>query len=570
MEKTRSVCLLGDVLPTPFLEEVKQEGDRFVFRGGVLYRHPGMVPMLELEGTHYEMGLQYGTLLHAELKQYLADLEQVFRWLMGRQQGTIEEMLESFTRQTLNILSRLPERFVDELKGVAEATGLSLEQAALPALMYDVQMSMGCTGVLMRTAAGGVIHGRNNDTSSFGGEKVNSSTVIVRHKAPGYHTVTHIDFPLFMGVETGYNDQGLTFSEETLNVTQPNPDGHSLIYLIRAIMEECGSLDELPAYFDRYPVVGAYGTVWSDRKRGRGMVAELTPSAWAPIEMKEPLLWNYNHLYSAQLQPQQKQRTNLNPDLDRESVARAYRQKPDYTVDDALDFLGAQMGEDGLDYSHCGMRTAVCNKSASQAVVFDPVSLDFYLGTGVYYAARQNIYRVFEDFSRPPELYRPALPMKPAAVEAARIHNLLLDAAGYRDAYQQLSRRYNDDPQVHFLTAYYSLLSHTLPEYAAHAHTACRLAPRVGAYRVLSGAAHYLCGDPLSAVQQLEALQLDEIDRPLEVLRLYVLHKALQAVHPDESIRYMDQLTRLLADCGAPDFLDQSWKPLLEPASVPA
>jgi predicted choloylglycine hydrolase len=141
-----------------------------------------------------------------------------------------------------------------------------------------VLMSGGCTGVLMRSEQGGVIHARNNDTSGFGGEEFGRMSLIVKHRADGYHEVTHIDYPFFMGVETGHNSQGLTFSEETLNVREPNPDGFSLPYLIRIIMEECGSLADLPAYFDHYPVVGAYGTVWSDRRAGKGMVAELTPT----------------------------------------------------------------------------------------------------------------------------------------------------------------------------------------------------------------------------------------------------------------------------------------------------
>mgnify|MGYP001764764929 CR=1 FL=1 len=50
MEQIKSACLLGDVLPTPFLREVEHENGKTIFRGGTLYRHPGIPPMLELEG----------------------------------------------------------------------------------------------------------------------------------------------------------------------------------------------------------------------------------------------------------------------------------------------------------------------------------------------------------------------------------------------------------------------------------------------------------------------------------------------------------------------------------------
>ena len=40
-----------------YQQEVITEGVKSTFRGGVVYRHPGMVPLLEVSGDHYEMGL---------------------------------------------------------------------------------------------------------------------------------------------------------------------------------------------------------------------------------------------------------------------------------------------------------------------------------------------------------------------------------------------------------------------------------------------------------------------------------------------------------------------------------
>jgi hypothetical protein len=52
-------------ISTSKYEPVKEKG-YWTFCDGVIYRHPGAVPMLEVSGTHYEIRMQYGVLLRPE------------------------------------------------------------------------------------------------------------------------------------------------------------------------------------------------------------------------------------------------------------------------------------------------------------------------------------------------------------------------------------------------------------------------------------------------------------------------------------------------------------------------
>jgi hypothetical protein len=184
----------------------------------------------------------------------------------------------------------------------------------------------------------------------------------------------------------------------------------------------------------------------------------------------------------------------------------------------------------------------------------------------VYYAARQNIYHIFDDFSQPPLLYRPAVPMPPVVVEAARIHNLLINNEGYRDVYLDLSRRFNDDAQAHFLAAFYSFVTHTLPDHAEQARTAFELAPQVGTYQLITGLAALQQKNCLEAIQLLESLQLNETERPLEPLRLYGLQLAWKDIDPEKMADYAHQLESMLEQYGAVQFFNAYWKPLVDPA----
>ncbi|MCJ7623866.1 MAG: carcinine hydrolase/isopenicillin-N N-acyltransferase family protein, partial [Anaerolineaceae bacterium] len=366
------------------------------------------------------------------------------------------------------------------------------------------------------------------------------------------------------GVETGYSDQGLAFSEETLNIKKPNPDGFSLVYLVRLIMEECSTLDQLPEYFNRYPVVGAYGTVWSDQKSGRGLVAELTPTAWEIIKMDGSLLWNFNHLDSDNLIAQQTAGVNLSPDPDRETLAITYPQKDLFEVRDAIEFLGLQVGPQGDDYSHCGTRNPICNKGATQMMVFHPDGDGVYLGMGVYYAARQNIYHYHDDFSKAPELFKGAVPMKPVVVETARIENLLLNNEGYRDAFIDLTKKYRDDANIHFLVALYSFRSKSLEQHAHFAQMAFTLNPEVAEYRLFAGIAAYFMGSFSEALGLLEQIAPADLYDRNEIIRLFVLSKSWQPVDKEKAEGYRAELNALLEQHDGKDYFESAYLPFLE------
>ncbi|MBD3385382.1 hypothetical protein GF407_10710 [candidate division KSB1 bacterium] len=99
-----------------------------------------------------------------------------------------------------------------------------------------------------------------------------------------------MDPVLFLGVETGYNEQGITFSEETIALRQANPDGLSLPYLARMALERSNDLEPAYGILDKHATIGGYGTVWSAQKTGSGMVAELTPTAMARHDSQNAIL----------------------------------------------------------------------------------------------------------------------------------------------------------------------------------------------------------------------------------------------------------------------------------------
>jgi hypothetical protein len=565
MKEAMNTAFLHEIKRPSYLDQVTTDGPKSDFGGGVIYRYPEMPPLLEVSGDHYEMGLQYGVLLRPEILAALGSFDRIASWMAAEKGVSVVDLLGLMQALTENLARPLPQRFLDEAHGVAEGSGVPFDTVLSTSLIYDIGQSMGCTGVLMKGADGTIIHGRNNDTSSFGGEELAGMTVVVRHKADGCNAVTHMDYPLWLGVETGYNDQGIAFSEETLPIREPNPDGFSLPYLVRMALEECSTLDALAPLFDRYPTVGAYGCVWSDRKAGRGFVAELTPKGWATIEMKGSLLWNFNHFYDPQLRWQQHPRSRLaGLNRDREAVAALYPQKAAYRVSDAIDFLRLQTGPDGSDYAWCGTRFPVCNWQGSQMIVFDPLGDGFYLGLGPYYAARQNIYHIHNDFSQVPDLYREAIPPGCLVEQVAKIENRLVSRKRKLEALVALAQQFPDDANIHFLVARSSFLASELSLLADHARKAFALGPLVAEYRLYAGLAAYGNKDVCEAIALLEGIGTLEVHPEQELLRLVVLERAWAREDPTRSAQFAAQKQMILDKHDAQSYFDSGVLPLLD------
>jgi hypothetical protein len=550
----------GGIKEPGYDRQVVTSGVKSTFHQGVIYRYPDFIPMLEVSGDYYEIGLQYGVLLRPEIISALDSCGKIARCSadeMGVPYPILRAVIKYMARQ---MASRVPQRYQDEMRGVSEGSGVSYDSVAMVNFFYDIYESVGCTGVLMKGKDGSIINAHNWDAGGGGGgEEYAKMTVIVRYKANGCNIVTHIDQPLYLGVDQSYNSKGLLFSEETLWVRKPNPEGFSYPYLIRMIMEEASSVDEVYPYLDKYFSVGGYGCLWGDRE-GHGALTELIPTAWAKNELKGSLLWNFNRIYYPQLAKQQSEYGNLtNLNIDREDIASIFPQKPEYTVEDAVNFVRSMIGPDGTDYSWCGTKIPVCNWMAKYMNIFDSNSEGFYIALGPYYAARQNVYHVHDDFSRPPELFMPAIPLDPRIEKAAQIENSLTSAQDKLQAFVELAKQYKDDANAQFLVAYKSFkLVNMYPEYAEKAYA---MKPDVPEYKMYAGMAAYQNKDLDKAVKLLEGVNGRYPEQ--ELYRLSVLEKAWTARDAQKAAQYKSQIQAILDKNEAQEYYKKNIIPLI-------
>jgi hypothetical protein len=549
----------GEIKTPDYGKQVVTDGVKSTFHDGVIYRHPGQIPLLEVAGDHYEMGLQYGVLLRPEFLKVLPRDLKVVNWASERM-GVPEPVVAAVMKlRARNFIKRIPQRYQDEMRGIADGSGLPLDDIIATTLFWDISQS-GCTGILMRGPGGTIIGGKNDDSGSLG--SVSGNSIIVRARAKGYNTVTQlVASPSGMMAFMGSNDKGLTFTVQTLSVKKSNPGGYPVDILIRTALEECSSLEQVYKMLDRYPdSIGGFGVAWSDQKTGQGVVTELTPAGWGKVEMNGPILWDENRYYHPEMAKQQSAATNLsNGDTSRDDIASTFPRKSEYTVEDAINFLRLQTGPEGTDYSWNGTKNAICNYQGTQTIVFDPKGDGYYVAFGPYYSALHDVYHVYSDFSRQPDLVMKAVPINPVVADTASVYMELENRDKKLAKLIDLAKKYPNDANMQFVTGFHAYLLSKMDLFTQYCEKAYLMSPQVSEYKFFAGVAAYEKRDFDTAVKLLEGITEQDLKYPAEeVYRLSLLEKIYTAKDRAKAAGYSQQKLVLLDKYDAKSLVDDT------------
>ncbi len=262
------------------------------FEGGKHYRN-GKFNILALHGSYHQMGRQYGHLLSGELKSlYKNAVVEHFQ----RRQGLSADAMK---KKATSLYQFYPQRFKDIITGMAETSGLSLEeQIMLNALEHYGSMSE-CSGIIAwgeYTKNQPLIVGRNYDWFEKYVEFAQNLTVTVFNPDSGIPSAI-ITFPGVIYATTGLNAEGIY-----LQLNNGLPSGGTLRYDNRvpaivsllAFLNDYSTMDQLDAFFNTTRTDFAFIINAADKSRGISY-------EWAPFEHRrrngdaEGLLVATNH-----------------------------------------------------------------------------------------------------------------------------------------------------------------------------------------------------------------------------------------------------------------------------------
>lgn len=251
----------------------------------------GGLRMLRLSGSPEEMGEAHGIALregiHAFVERFLRRGEELF-----------EVPFEVLLRRCVECAPFVPDRYLREMRAVAEASGVPFETILAMNCLVDVDNVHGaevahcCNFIAGGTAArdGVLMHGRNLDFP-HGGVLPELAVVIIRRPEAGSgHATAGIAWPGYVGFLTGYSAAQISVGEVGSPISTPTLGGMPFFLLLRGLLEECSTLGECRDYIEAHPRTCGYNVALCSGRENSACALECTPSVVGHRNMRKDWL----------------------------------------------------------------------------------------------------------------------------------------------------------------------------------------------------------------------------------------------------------------------------------------
>ena len=236
----------------------------------------GTVKVVDLSGTWFEMGRQYGALMKKELDEVLLFVNSIIEYNEGNAH-IADDIVKIQTAQT-------PWRIGQFFKGVAETSGLTVDQLQCANAVERIGGLPKCSAVMAwgDYAADALIVGRNYDYSDAFSLLKDDVVITVYHPADGALATATIGYAGEIYAVNGLNEAGL-FLE--LNNGKPSADikspanrvtGTTMLF---EILFEADALDDMDLFFNTVNCSSSYIINVADTASARSY-------EWCPIGVK--------------------------------------------------------------------------------------------------------------------------------------------------------------------------------------------------------------------------------------------------------------------------------------------
>lgn len=198
--------------------------------------------IVHLSGTPREIGRQHGELLGHEVRLCVSQVLRYFRsylkvpWVRS---WLVNWWLDSAWRRAAPFV---PERYLEELRGVAEGSGMPLRELLRLHAVPDRTYSCANFAAWGRaTKDGRLIHMRNLDWNIEAGVQRFPAVFVIRPQ--GKRAFVSVAWAGFVGVLTGVNDAQLSIGQVGAETVDLSFRGEPMVFLMRRILEEATDVD---------------------------------------------------------------------------------------------------------------------------------------------------------------------------------------------------------------------------------------------------------------------------------------------------------------------------------------
>lgn len=201
---------------------------------------------------------------------------------------------------------RIPERYLEELRGYVAATGLSYRMLFCINFMFDVLKRFGvhCSSVAI-IERDEVLVGRNTDFIPWIGRLALKwfPSIVLDVRTPGNLRYVHVTPGLFLGAFNGFNEAGIAVLSHQVAATKEVsvPGNLATTLLQRMLLEGADSISEAESITRENPVQRCINNLIVSKSERKSCVFEICPTAVRKISQLGSFLCCVTHFRSQEL-----------------------------------------------------------------------------------------------------------------------------------------------------------------------------------------------------------------------------------------------------------------------------
>ncbi len=244
-------------------------------------------PVLHLKGTPYEVGYQHGALLKESVTENLNQIihVQAEKELIEIEIGSLSFSLtpRAAIEMIIGIEDRhVPEAYFQELQGLADGSGLPIEDARVGNFIPELFHCSGFALMNSATKDGTLYHGRVLDYATGWG--LQNHAVIVITELDGCIPFVNVTYAGFIGCVTGMNAEHVSIGEMGGGGIG-HWEGMPMAFLVREALQRGETLQEVLEIYEETPRTCQYFYVVADAKTNEAVGME---ASWDKMDVIQP------------------------------------------------------------------------------------------------------------------------------------------------------------------------------------------------------------------------------------------------------------------------------------------
>lgn len=214
--------------------------------------------ILHLKGTPYERGFQHGVLLKDQIQRNISTYIDT-----AKERSPIEGRVDDFAKNIPVLMSFVPAHFKEEMKGLADGSGIPLQKIIALNLFPEMFHCSGITVCGEASKNGELYHVRVLDYSV--GKNLQSTSALMIVEPENGIPYLNVSYAGFIGTITGMNNQKIAIGEIG-GLGYGSWQGIPMAFLLREILEKATSIEDVKSILQNSPRTCEYYYVFSDGK----------------------------------------------------------------------------------------------------------------------------------------------------------------------------------------------------------------------------------------------------------------------------------------------------------------